>query len=109
MSFTYDVQSSKFAPLPSDQLKRVLVTVAIQEALLEAGKDDLFEEVCRELLKRHACGIDSCFENPVLLIGILREACDKSYSEVIGLIRAALAEFSYDKSISRFLKKICVK
>lgn len=102
----HDQDSAKFTLLLKDQIKRVLVTITIQQALLEVGKDALIEEVSRKLLDGHSCRMEDCYDNPSLLINILKEVFGNSYKEVIYPIRFALAEFSYDVSISKFLEKI---
>jgi len=86
-----------------DKIRKALVWSILEKTLIDAG---IYHKVAEELKKRHRCQLDDCYEHPEYLNAILKDLYSNSYKHVIKSINKHLEEFSYQESISRFVKVI---
>ncbi len=73
--------------------------------LLEIGKET-YNKVIHDLYKKHHCYLSDCREHPEYLRDILRELYSDTHDAVVEKIKEQLGEFSYQKSIEKFLEII---
>lgn len=83
-------------------VKKALVTLVIQEALLEVSKV-MFELVFERLVKDYNCYISDCYDHPEYLKDILRDFDDEFYELIVNKIAKKLEKYSYQKPIKEFL------
>lgn len=88
-----------------DTVKKALVGLAIEKALLDIGRPVL-DQVIRKLEKEYNCYIFDCYNNPEMLYRILKEIYGNSYKTIVGSIKKNLDEFAYQEPISRFISVI---
>lgn len=88
-----------------DEVKKALVTLAIEKSLLDIGKPT-YDEVVENLKKRYNRYIPDCYEHPEYLREILKELYGNTHKTIVKSIKEQLEEFSYHKPIARFLKVI---
>jgi hypothetical protein len=89
----------------NDQIKRALVTMSIEHALLEMGKPVL-DEVVYALQDNYKCYLPDCFDHPEYLKEVLKDLYGNSYSNIVKLIHKHLDEFVTQQPIGEFLKSI---
>lgn len=87
-------------------VKKALVTLSIEEALLQIGGSKLFNEALRILYETHHCYLTDCYEHPEYLRIIFNELDRGECSVIIESINEKLEEFSYYKPIEKFLASI---
>jgi hypothetical protein len=85
-----------------DKMQKALVTLAIEEALIEFDNAS-YEIVTNKLLSDFGCYISDCYKNPEYLKKTLFDLYGVSYIEVVELIKQHLAEYAARKDISKFL------
>jgi hypothetical protein len=88
-----------------DQIKKALVTLAIEHVLLEIGKP-ILEKVTSKLFQEYHCYIPDCYEKPEYLNKVLKDLFGNSHIEIVKSINKRLEQFASQKSINRFLKII---
>lgn len=86
-------------------VKKALVTVTIEKALLDYGKPAL-EKVIRILNKEYHCYLPDCYEHPEYLAKILKELYGNASKVIIESILRQLEEFNSQKPIEKFLTVI---
>ena len=77
----------------------------MEMTLLEIGKET-YDKVISDLYKKYHCYLSDCYEHPEYLREILRELYGNTHDIVVEKIKNQLGEFSYQKSIERFLEVI---
>jgi hypothetical protein len=87
-------------------VKKALVSLALEETLLEIGGNKLLNEVIRILYETSHCYLPDCYEHPEYLRSIFNELDRGTCSVIIESLKAKLEEFSYHKSIEKFLANI---
>jgi hypothetical protein len=85
-----------------DKMQKALVTLAIEEALIEFDNAS-YEIVTTKLLSDFGCYISDCYKNPEYLKKTLFDLYGDSYIEVVELIKQHLAEYATRKDIAKFL------
>ena len=93
------------ADVTDEKIKRALVALAIEKALLDIGKTT-FEEVGKTLYSRYQVYFPDCYEHPEFLNAVLKDLYGKSFSTIVDSIRKQLGEFASKKPIAEFLVKI---
>lgn len=88
-----------------DQIKKALITISVEQALLEMGTPVL-DEVARALYDNYKCHIPDCADHPEYLKEVLKELYGKSYSNITKLIHKQLNEFASQQPIEEFLKAL---
>lgn len=83
-------------------VKKALVTLAIEQTLVDMG-EPVLEEVTRRLVKEYKCYIPDCYEHPEYLKKILHDLYGSVYSTISGSIRNKLDEFNHKESIAQFI------
>ena len=84
---------------------KVLVSLAIEKALLEFGITAL-GEVTNRLFDYYHCEISDCFEKPEYLKKVLKDLYGNSYTVILESIKKYLEKFDYLIPIQAFLKAI---
>lgn len=87
-------------------VKKALVTVVIERALLDFGKPAL-EKVTGRLNKEYNCYLPDCYEHPEYLDSILKQLYGNASKAITESITRQLEEFNYQKPIEKFLQVIC--
>lgn len=85
----------------SNNVKKVLVSVAIGDILLRLGGQRLFDDVHRKVAEEHAC--DSCeiYKEPKLVLSTLNGSFHSTYRDTISLIKKEFADFACQEALLR--------
>jgi hypothetical protein len=89
----------------SNQVKKALVSLAIETVLLEIGKPT-YDEVSHKLFKDYKCYLPDCYEHPEYLKRILRDLYGTSSTVITDSIKKQLEEFETQKGIDVFVAGI---
>ena len=84
------------------QIKKALITISVEQALLEMGTPVL-DEVTRALYSKYNCYIPDCLEHPDYLKSVLKNLYGNGYSSIVSSIHKYLDEFINQKPIEEFL------
>jgi hypothetical protein len=84
------------------QIKKALVTISVEQALLEIGTPVL-EEVTRSLYSNYRCYIPDCLDHPDYLTTVFKDLYGKGYLNIVKSIHKHLDEFIDQKPIEKFL------
>ena len=84
-------------------MQQVLVTVSIQETLLQIGGEQLLNHVSNSIEEKFNCDIYSCYRNPNYLNFALQALYGNAHKKIVLKIREKLNEFTYQEPISQFL------
>ena len=84
-------------------IRRALVTLTIEEALLEIGGASLLNQVLRILYEKCQRYLPDCYDNPINLKRVWVELDEGTCKTMISMVKEKLNEFSYQKPISNFL------
>jgi hypothetical protein len=87
-------------------IKRALVTLSIEKALLEIG-NSTYDKVIESLFKEYHCYLPDCYEHPEYLNEILVKVYGNVGKLIVKSITRQLVEFNYHESIKKFLQVIC--
>jgi hypothetical protein len=87
------------------QVKKALVSFAIEKALLEMGVPVL-HKVSKTLKDNYNCYIPDCFDNPEYLKRVLADLYGSSHMQIINSIKQSLDEFSAKGSVQRFISAL---
>ena len=90
-----------------DQIRKALVTLAVENTLLEIGKPVL-DKVTSKLFVKYHCYIPDCYEKPEYLKKVLKDLFGKSHTEITEKIQSRLQEFSSNEPIKHFIEVIIV-
>ena len=88
------------------QIKKALISITIEEVLLEMGKPVL-DAFTKKLYKNYNSYLPDCYDHPEYLSQILKEMYGGSSRTMIFEIMDRLKEFSDQKPIENFIKIIC--
>lgn len=88
-----------------DIIRKGLVTLAIEKALLDIGQP-VYDKVIMTLKKEYNCFLPDCYEHPEYLNEILKKLYGNAHNVIVESINQQLGEFSFHKPIARFLKVI---
>jgi len=89
----------------NDLAKKALVSMSIEKALLDVGKET-YDEVAHDLYKRYHSYFQDCYEHPEYLSEILKQLYGNAGKAVVDSIRKQLEEFSDHDQITRLLEVI---
>jgi len=87
----------------NDLVNKAIVCLAIETTLVRIGKP-LYEMVIYELSKKYHCYLTDCYEHPEYLNEILKGLYGDAHHVFVERIKKELQEFTYKKSIERFLE-----
>jgi hypothetical protein len=90
----------------TNKVKKALVSLALEESLLEIGGTKLLHDVFRILYERFQSYLPDCYDHPEYLSGIFTELDSGTSDVFLELLNEKLVEFSYQKPIGEFLIKI---
>lgn len=89
----------------ANQVKKALVSLALEESLLEIGGSKLLHDVFRILYERFQAYLPDCYNHPEYLRGVFTELDSGTCDVFMELLNEKLEEFAYQKPISEFLEK----
>ena len=84
-------------------VKKALVTLAIEETLLDIGKL-AYDKVAFTLYQKYNSYFQDCYEHPEYLNEILHQLYGNGHEAIVNSIKKQLEEFSYNTPIEKFLK-----
>jgi len=84
-------------------VRKALVTLTIEEALLEIGGPGLLNHVLSILYEKCKCYLPDCFDHPENFRKVWDELDEGTCNLMINLVKRNLEEFAYQKSIEQFL------
>ena len=87
-------------------VRKALVTLSIEQSLLEIGGSRLLNEVTRILYEKNQCYLSDCFDNPGNLRKVWDELDEGTGNVIVDLIGEKLADSSQQKSIGTFLSSL---
>lgn len=85
-----------------NQIKKALITISVEQALLEVGKPVL-DEVTHALYSNYNCYIPDCLDHPDYLKTVLKDLYGSGYQTIVKSIHKHLDEFVDQKPIEEFL------
>ena len=88
-----------------NDVKKALVVLAIEKALLDVGKPT-YNEVVGKIYKDYHCYLPDCYENPEYLSTVLKELYGQSHLAIIESIKKYIGEMSTQEGITNFIMKI---
>jgi hypothetical protein len=91
--------------ISDSDIKKALVTLALEKGLLDMGTPVL-DAVAKRLYKTYKCYLPDCCDHPEYLNKTLKDLYGDSYKTIVESIRKHMVEFSYQKPIEEFLKAI---
>ena len=89
----------------SDQIKNALVTLEVEQTLLEFGTPAL-EKVNKKLFEDYHHYLQDCYTKPEHLNKVLKDLFGNSHTVIVQSIRKRLEEFSSQDKIKNFLAKL---
>jgi nitrogen-specific signal transduction histidine kinase len=84
------------------QIKKALVSFAIEKALLNLG-EPVYQKVTKTLKDDYDCFIPDCYDNPEYLKRILADMYGNAHTTIINSIKSDLEEFSSQGPIQKFV------
>ncbi|HYL66473.1 MAG TPA: hypothetical protein VEU72_04910 [Nitrosopumilaceae archaeon] len=90
----------------ANKVKKALVSLALEESLLEIGSTKLLHDVFRILYEKFQSYLPDCYDHPEYLSSIFAELDSGTANVFLELLNEKLVEFSYQKPIGEFLVKI---
>ncbi len=84
-------------------IRKALVSLTIEQTLLEIGGPGLLNEVLRILYEKCQCYLPDCFDHPENFRKVWSELDEGTCTVMVHMIKEKLEEFSYQKSIKNFL------
>jgi hypothetical protein len=84
-------------------IRKALVTLTVEQALLEIGGAGLLNEVLRVLYEKCQCYLPDCFDHPENFRKVWNELDEGTCNKMVDLVKEKLEEFAYQKSIAKFL------
>jgi hypothetical protein len=92
--------------MKADNAKKALVSLAIEQTLLQMGGVTLMDKISDLLFKEYKSYIPDCYEHPEYLNKVLKKLFGNSYTDVVRSIRKELDDFANQEPISDFLERI---
>ncbi|HSB50403.1 MAG TPA: hypothetical protein VLC72_03625 [Nitrosopumilaceae archaeon] len=83
-------------------MKRDLITVAVEYALLQMGTPEL-EKVETRLANDYNCKIGDCLEHPEYLKSILCDLFGNSYQDILDSIEQVIKDANIDNQVEEFV------
>jgi len=88
------------------KVRKALVSLAVEESLLEIGGSKLLHEVFRLLYEQFHCYLPDCYDHPEHLRSIFAEIDSGTCDVFLETLNEKLGEYAYQKPIGEFLVKI---
>ena len=90
----------------TNKVKKALVSLALEESLLEIGGSKLLHEVFRILYEKFQSYLPDCYDHPEYLRGIFAELDSGTADVFLDSLNEKLEEYAYQRPIGEFLVKI---
>ncbi len=90
----------------TNKVKKALVSLALEESLLEIGGSKLLHDVFRILYEKFQSYLPDCYDLPEYLRGIFAELNSGTCDVFLESLDEKLEEYAYQKPIDEFLVKI---
>ena len=84
-------------------VRKGLVTLTIEEELVEIGGTALLNDVLRILYEKCQCYLPDCFDHPENFRKVWEELDEGTCNMMVNIVKRNLEEFAYQKSIEQFL------
>ena len=91
--------------LDPEQLRKAIVSLAIEKALLGIGKP-VYEKTIKQLSKDYNCYLPDCYEHPEYLNIVLKKLFGYSYITVVEAIKKELDDQMIEKPIEIFVSTL---
>lgn len=88
-----------------EQLRKALVSLTVERALLEIGKP-VYDKVVKQLSKEYKCYLPDCYEHPEYLNKVLKKIFGDSYISIVDAIKKEFDDQLMEKPIEIFLGAI---
>jgi len=94
-------------PTPEmDVVRKALVSVTLEQSLIDVGGNKLLNEVFRVLYEKFQCYLPDCYENPQYLRSIAAEMDEGIFALFMRSVQEKLGEYSYQAPIENFLANL---
>ena len=84
-------------------VRKALVTLTVEQALLEIGGTGLLNDVLRILYEKCQCYLPDCFDHPENFRKVWSELDEGTCNLMVNMVKRNLRQFAYQKYIERFL------
>ena len=91
--------------LDKEQLRKALVSLSVERALLKIGKP-VYEKVVKQLSKEYNCYLPDCYEHPEYLNKVLKKIFGDSYITIVEDIKKELDDQIMERPIEIFIRVI---
>jgi hypothetical protein len=91
--------------LDQDQLRKAIVSLAIEKVLLGIGQP-VYDKTIKQLSKDYNCYLPECYEYPEYLNKVLKKIFGNAYVTVVDAIKKELNEQIMEKPIELFVTAI---
>ena len=91
--------------LDQDQLRKAIVSLAIEKVLLGIGQP-VYDKTIKQLSKDYNCYLPECYEHPTYLNNVLKKIFGNAYVSVVDAIKEELNERIIEKPIEHFVTAI---
>ena len=91
--------------LDYDQLRKAMISLAIEKVLLEIGKP-VYEKTIKQLSKDYNCYLPECYQHPEYLNKVLKKIFGNAYITIVDAIKNELNEYLTEKPIGIFVTAI---
>jgi two-component system chemotaxis response regulator CheY/two-component system response regulator (stage 0 sporulation protein A) len=86
-----------------NQMKKIMVTLALKNTLLELGIQE-YDKIVSLLQKDYTCTLEDCYENPEYLRNILKDLFGDSYPDILNSLSENMKDILSQQSVKDFLQ-----
>jgi len=86
-----------------NHMKKIMVTLAIKNTLLELGIHE-YDKIVSLLQKEHSCTLEDCYENPEYLRNILKDLFGDSYPDILNSLSENMKEILTHQTVKDFFQ-----
>ncbi len=91
--------------LDQEQLRKALVSLSVESALLKIG-GPVYDKVVKQLSKEYNCYLPDCYEHPEYLNKVLKKIFGNAYIPVVEAIKKELDDHIMEKPVEIFVNTI---
>ncbi|MDH3278422.1 MAG: response regulator [Nitrosopumilus sp.] len=86
-----------------NQMKKIMVTLALKNTLLELGIHE-YDKIVSLLQKDYSCTLEDCYENPEYLRNILKDLFGDSYPDILNSLSENMKDILTHQSVKDFFQ-----
>lgn len=86
-----------------NQMKKIMVTLALKNTLLELGIHE-YDKIVSLLQKDYSCTLEDCYENPEYLRNILKDLFGDSYPDILNSLSENMKNILTHQSVKDFFQ-----